>query len=104
LLSFDKDDIIIIKEKYEDGWYFGQCEGREGMFPAELVRRSFPVQSCIGYSTTTNTAPQRNEITQVEMLMGAPKSNEIILQNTKTLRRNLPTTPKYARNASGTQP
>jgi hypothetical protein len=46
LLSFDKDDIIIIKEKYEDGWYFGQCEGREGMFPAELVRRSFPVQSC----------------------------------------------------------
>jgi hypothetical protein len=38
LLSFDKDDIIIIKEKYEDGWFFGQCEGREGMFPAELVR------------------------------------------------------------------
>jgi hypothetical protein len=43
LLSFDKDDIIIIKEKYEDGWFFGQCEGREGMFPAELVRAlSFP--------------------------------------------------------------
>lgn len=77
LLSFDKDDIIIIKEKYEDGWFFGQCEGREGMFPAELV----------------------------EMLMGAPKSNEIILQNTKTVRRGpLPVTPKYAKHADTKSP
>ncbi len=36
--------------------------------------------------------------------MGAPKSNEIILQNTKTVRRGpLPVTPKYAKHAGTSQ-
>lgn len=36
--------------------------------------------------------------------MGAPKSNEIILQNTKNARRALPLTPKYAKNAPDKPP
>ncbi|KAL6076835.1 Myosin-VIIa, variant 2 [Balamuthia mandrillaris] len=70
LLSFDKDDIIIVKEKYGDGWFLGECEGRKGQFPSD----------------------------KVQLLLGPPKSDLIIKQNTKaTLRRGtLPSIPLSA--------
>lgn len=70
LLGFEKGDLIVIKEKYDDGWYYGECNGRRGQFPAD----------------------------KVTLLLRPLDSQEIIEQNTKTMRRgSLPPTPTGVR-------
>lgn len=38
LLSFKKNQRINLKERYADGWCYGECNGCEAMFPMSAIR------------------------------------------------------------------
>ena len=36
-LSFEQGDVITLMERVDDQWFYGNCRGTSGMFPADLV-------------------------------------------------------------------
>lgn len=39
-LSFRKGDIIILRKKIDNNWYFGECGTNHGVFPLSYVQVS----------------------------------------------------------------
>ena len=37
-ISISKGDIIKVTEKFDEGWWQGECNGRSGLFPANYVK------------------------------------------------------------------
>eukprot|EP01088_Endostelium_zonatum_P018995 TRINITY_DN634_c0_g1_i1.p1 TRINITY_DN634_c0_g1~~TRINITY_DN634_c0_g1_i1.p1 ORF type:complete len:888 (+),score=230.79 TRINITY_DN634_c0_g1_i1:239-2902(+) len=37
LLAFERGDIILIREKHDAQWYYGETNGKRGLFPVEKV-------------------------------------------------------------------
>jgi len=36
-LNFDQNDIVFVIQQYSDGWWQGNCNGKEGIFPGNYV-------------------------------------------------------------------
>lgn len=37
-LSFKKGDIVILRKKIDNNWYFGECGNNHGVFPLSYVQ------------------------------------------------------------------
>ncbi|XP_018327425.1 E3 ubiquitin-protein ligase SH3RF1 isoform X3 [Agrilus planipennis] len=46
-LEIRKDDLINVKKQVDQNWFYGECNGREGLFPANYVLAAAPLPSSI---------------------------------------------------------
>ena len=37
-LSFKKGDLVILRKKIDNNWYFGECGNNHGVFPLSYVQ------------------------------------------------------------------
>lgn len=42
-LNFKKGELIVLKRKVDSNWYFGECNGREGMIPSNFIQVMVPL-------------------------------------------------------------
>jgi len=61
-LSFKENDILVVLDKNPDGWWFGEMDGRKGLFPSNFVEPVVENQP-VAHSVAASAAPSNKVIT-----------------------------------------
>eukprot|EP01090_Pellita_catalonica_P020414 TRINITY_DN7290_c0_g1_i1.p1 TRINITY_DN7290_c0_g1~~TRINITY_DN7290_c0_g1_i1.p1 ORF type:complete len:1026 (+),score=139.51 TRINITY_DN7290_c0_g1_i1:354-3080(+) len=76
VLVISKGDIIVIKEKVDEDWYYGECKNIRGMFPADKVTLLYrsPDTKSLMEQQSTPTRENRRERTATRVKSTYQKS------------------------------